>query len=102
MQRDFTPSTRAKSFNGTRRYSFRYARLGYTHGFERMSETTAYSNNINYSELETREVFERETETIPHTQQTDLVTILHDNPITQPTDSSKNEESHKLEVNSDP
>ena len=30
---DFPPSTRAKSLNGTRRYNFRDARLGYTHNF---------------------------------------------------------------------
>ena len=62
---DFTPSTRAKSLNGTQREKFRDARLGYTHNFERMSETTACSNHIKNYELETREVFERETENIP-------------------------------------
>ena len=39
----------------------RYDRLGYRHDFETMSETTAYRNNIKNSEIETREVFERET-----------------------------------------
>ena len=58
-----------------------------------MQETTAYSNHIKNSELETREVFEQETENIPQTQQTDLVTTFHDNPLTRSTDSSKNEES---------
>ena len=67
-----------------------------------MNETTAYSNQIKNSELETREVFERETENIPLTQQTYLVTPLHDNALTRSTDSSKNEESHEPDVNPDP
>ena len=67
-----------------------------------MSETTAYSNHIKNSELETREVFEQETEDIPLTQQTDLVTQLHYNLLTRSTDSSINEERHEPEVNPDP
>ena len=43
---NFTPSTRSKSLNRTRRDNFRDARLGYTHDFEIMSETTAYCRNI--------------------------------------------------------
>ena len=86
---DFAPSTRAKSLNGTQRENFRDTRMGYTHDFEIIGKTTAYSNHTNNSELETREVFERETENIPHTRQTDLVTTLHDNPLTRSTDSSK-------------
>ena len=54
---DFATSTRAKSLNGLRRYTERDDRLGYTHNFETMSETTAYRNHIKNSELETREVF---------------------------------------------
>ena len=92
---DFAPSTRAKSLSGTRKDNFISSRLGYTHDFETMSETTAYRYHIKNSELETREVFERDTETIPQTLQTYLVTQLHDNPLTQSTDSSKNEERHK-------
>ena len=98
----FVPYTRAKSLNRTRGDNFRDARLGYMHDFERMSKTIAYRNHIKNSELETREVFERETENIPQTRQTDLVTTLHYNPLTRSTDSSKNEERHKLEVNPDP
>ena len=86
---DFAPSTRLKSLNGTQRYNFRDSRLGYTHGFETMSKPTAYSNHIKNSELETREGFEQETENIPLTRQTVLVTPLHDNPITRSTDRSK-------------
>ena len=54
---DFPPSTRVKSLNGTRMDNFRYARLGYTHNFVTMSETTAYRNHNKNSELETREFF---------------------------------------------
>ena len=88
---DFAPSTTAKSLNGARRDNFRDDRLGYTHGFERVSKTIAYSNHIKNSELETREVFERETENNPMTRQTNLVTSLHDNSITRSPDSFKNE-----------
>ena len=62
-------------------------RMGYTHGFEIMNKMTEYSNHNKSSELETREVFERELENIPQTRQTDLVVILHDNPLTRSTDS---------------
>ena len=72
------------------------------HDFERVSETIAYSNHIKNPELKTREVFERETENIPLIRKTYLVTQLHDNPLTQSTDSSKNEENHEPEVNPDP
>ena len=58
---DFTTSTRAKNLNRLWRGTERYDRLGYTHGFETMSETTAYHNHIKNSEIETRKVFERET-----------------------------------------
>ena len=80
---DFAPSTRVKSLNGTRRDNFRADWPGYTHDFERVSETPAYSNHIKNYELETREVFEQETENIPLTRQTDMVTALHDNPLSQ-------------------
>ena len=96
---DFAPYTRAKSLNGMWRGNFRDARLGYMHDFERMSKTIAYRNHIKNSELETREVFERETENIPQTQQTDLATTLNDNPLTPSTDISRNEEMHAPVVN---
>ena len=99
---DFAPSTRVKSLNGMWRDNFRDARLGYTHDFERMSETTAYSNHIKNYELETIEFLERETENIPHTRQTNLVATLNENPLTRSKDSSKNEERHEPEVNPDP
>ena len=60
---DSTLSIRAKSLNGTQRKIFRDARLGYTHDFERVSKTTAYSNHIKNAELETREVFEQKYST---------------------------------------
>ena len=56
--------------------------LGYTHGFKTTSETTSYRNHIKNSEIETREVFERETwslENIQRTLPTDMVTRLDDN-----------------------
>ena len=58
----FAPSTRAKSLNGTRRDNFKEDWMASRHDFERLSETTACSSHINNSELETREVFGRETE----------------------------------------
>ena len=53
----FVPSTRAKSLNGTERENFKNGWLTSSHGFERVSETTAYSNHIKNSELETRRGF---------------------------------------------
>ena len=58
---DFVTATRAKNYNWLRRGMERDDRLGYTHYFEIMSETTAYRNNIKNSEIETREVFGQET-----------------------------------------
>ena len=102
---NFTTSTRAKILNGMRRDNESDDKLGYTHDFETMSETTAYRNHIKNSELETREVFDWETwspENIQQTLQTDMVTRLDDNQLTQSTDSSKHEETHEPEVNPDP
>ena len=62
-----------------------------------MSETTAYRNHINNYELETREVFEKETwspENIHWTLQTDMLTRLDDNQLTRSTDTSKHEETN--------
>ena len=56
-----------------RRDNERGGRLGYTHDFETMSESIAYRNHNNNYELETREVFERETENILRTLPTDMV-----------------------------
>ena len=98
----FSPSNIDKSLNGTRREHIKVDWLVSRHDFERVSETTAYSNHIKNSELETRDFFERETENIPLTRQTYLVTPLHDNPLTRSTDSSKNEDRHEPEVNPDP
>ena len=67
-----------------------------------MSKTTAYRIHIKNDELITGEVFERETENIPLTRQTDLATTLNDNPQTRSTDSSKNEERHEPEVKLEP
>ena len=88
---------RAKNLNGLRRGTERDDKLGYTHDFEIMSETTAYRNHIKNSELETREVFEQETlrpENIQQALPTDIVTRLDDNQLTRSTDSSKHKETH--------
>ena len=79
----FAPSTRSNSLNGEGRENLESDWLASRHDFERVSKTTAYSNHIKNYELETREVFEQETENIPLTRQTDMVTALHDNPLSQ-------------------
>ena len=66
-----------------------------------MSETKAYHNHKKNSELETREYLKRETENIPQTRQTDLVTTLNNNSLTRSTDSSRNEEMREPEVKPD-
>ena len=79
--------------------------MGYTHDFETMSETTAYRNHIKNSEIETREVLERETsspENIQRTLTMNIVTRLDNNQLTRSTDSSKHEETHEPKVNLDP
>ena len=81
-----------------------------SHDFERVSKTKAYINNIKNSELETRQVFEREniqTENILLTRQRNFVTPLHDNPQTRSTEFSKNKKGHEPDkpdslVNPDP
>ena len=91
--------------NGLRRDTERDDKLGYTHDFETMRETTAYRNHIKNYELKPREGFEQETsspENIQWTLATDSVTRLHDNQQKRSTDSSKHEETHKSEVNLDP
>ena len=99
---NFVSSTIANSLSGTRKDNFSSSRLGYTHDFETMSEMTAYRNHIKNSGFETRGVLERETGHIPLTRQTDLMTTLHNNPLTRSTDSSKHEETYEPEVNPDP
>ena len=99
---NFVSSNRANSLIGTQKDNVSPSRLGYTHDFETMRKTTAYRNHINNSEFETREIFEQETETIPLTLQTNLMTTLQNNPLTRSTDSSKHEKMHEPEVNPDP
>ena len=70
-----------------------------------MSKTTAYCNHIKNSDIETREVFERETpspENIQRTLPMNIVAILDKNQLTRSTDSSKHEETYEPEVNPDP
>ena len=91
--------------NGTRRGIERDDRLGYTHDFETMSETTDYCNHIKNSEIETREVFERKTsssQNIQRTLPTNIVARLDNNQLTRSTDSSKHEETYEPEVKPDP
>ena len=79
----FSLYIRAKTLNGTERDNFKADWLASRRDFETVSETTAYSNHIKNSELETKKVFEQEniqTDNIPLTQQMDFVTPLHDNP----------------------
>ena len=70
-----------------------------------MSKTTAYRNHIKNLEIETREVFERETSSPDNIQRTlpmNIVTRLDDNQLTQSTDRPKHEERHEPEVKPDP
>ena len=88
----YISATRPNNCNGLRRSTDRDYSLWYTHDFESVSEMTAYRNHIKNSEIETREVFERETSSPENIQQilpTDIVTRLDDNQLTQSTDSSK-------------
>ena len=101
----FVTATRAKNCNGLRRGTERDDSLGYTHDFETMSETTVYRNYTKNSEIETREVFERETlspENIQRTLPMNIVTQLDNNKLTRSTDSSKYDKTHKPEVKPDP
>ena len=70
-----------------------------------MSKTTANRDNIKNSEIETREVFERETSSPENIQQKlpmNFDTQLDNNQLTRSTDSSKHEETYKPEVNPEP
>ena len=58
---DDISATGAKNCNRLQVYTERYDRLWYTHDFETMSKTAGYRNHIKTSEIEAREVFERET-----------------------------------------
>ena len=58
---DFVSSSRVNSLSGTQKNNVTPFRMGCTHDFETMSETTAYRNHIKNSDIETREVFEQET-----------------------------------------
>ena len=54
-------ATRIESSNGIWRHTDREDRMAHTHDIETVSEKIAYRKHIRYSEIETREVFERET-----------------------------------------
>ena len=94
---NYINATRSKNYNRLRRSADRDDRLGYMHDFETMSETTAYPNHIINSEIETREVFERETlcpENIQRSLPMNIETWIDNNQLTRSTDSSKHEETH--------
>ena len=78
--------------------------MAHTHDVETMSETTAYQNHIKYSEIETRNFFERETsnENIENIVNRLDKTQLDNNKMTRSTDSSKHEETYKMGSNPDP
>ena len=78
-------ATRPKNYNGLRSSAGRDDQLGYTHDYETMSETTSCRNHIQNSEIETREVFERETpipENIQWTLPMHFETRLDNNQLT--------------------
>ena len=83
----FAPSNKAESLNDTGG-GLKGDWLASSYDIKRVIETKAYSNHIKKSELETRNVFEREniqTENIPLARQPDFVTPLPDNPQTRST-----------------
>ena len=73
---NFVTATRSKKCNRLWRGTERDDRLGYTHNFETMRETTAYRNHIKNSNIETRECFEREYSSPENIQQTLLMNIV--------------------------
>ena len=58
---NFVTSTRAKNLNGLQKGTGMDDNLGKTHDFETIRKTTDYRNHIKNLEIETREVFDRET-----------------------------------------
>ena len=82
---DYISATRLKNCNMLRRSTDRGDRLGYTHDFETIGETTFYRNHIKNSKIETREVFEQKTsspENIQRTLPMNIVTQLDKNQLT--------------------
>ena len=93
-------ATRVVDQDGIWRPTYRYVRTAPTNGeIETISEKLAHRKFIKDSEIETREVFERENiENIG----TRLETNRLDDQMTQSVDSSKRSKKHKPEVNLDP
>ena len=101
----YISATRPKNCNKLRKSTDRDDCLGYTYDFETMSKTTAYRNHIKNWEIETKEIFERETSSPKNIQRTlpmNIETRLDNNQLTRSTDSSKHEEKYEPEVNPDP
>ena len=70
-----------------------------------MGKTVNHHNRIKKLEIETRELFEREslsTENIQTTLPIYIVNRLDNNQLTRSIDTSKHEETHKLNVNPEP
>ena len=101
---DVIVATIIDNCNGIWRRTTREDRMAHTHDIETTSETTAYRNHIKNSEIETRNVFERETsnKNIENIVTRLDKTQLDNNKMTRSTDSSKISEMHELEVNPDP
>ena len=101
---DVIVTTRIENSNGIWRRTDRDNRMAHKHDVETMSETTAYRNHINNSEIETREVFERETsnQNIENIVTQLDKTRLENNQTTQATGSSKHNKTYELGSNLDP
>ena len=97
-------ATRIDHSNRIWRLTDRDDMMAHTHDVETMSNVTAYSNHIKNSEIETRNVFERETsnENIENIVTQLDKTRLDNNQMTQSTDSSKHRKTYELGSNPDP
>ena len=97
-------TTRIDNSNGICRRTDRDNRMAHTHDVETMSETTAYRNHIRILEIETRNVFERETsnENIENIVTRIDKTQLDNNQMTRSMGSSKHSRTYELGSNPDP
>ena len=97
-------ATRIDNSNGIWRRIDRENMMAHTHDVETMSETKAYRIHIRNSEIETRNVFERETsnKNIENIMTRLDKTRLDNNKMTRSTDTSKYSETYELGSNPDP
>ena len=101
---DGSVATRVVDQNGIWRPTDRDVRIAPTHGdIETIIEKIAYRKYIRDLELETREVFERETsnQSIENIGTRLDMTRLEDNQMTRSMDISKHSKKHEPEVNPD-